>query len=269
MPGQDRGQVDVGDAAGPPRRGQELGGLAGPRSASCDHVLGDAAEGQARHGRPDHPAGSAPRCSRQARASGLRSQGGASAGPSRVGSTPAPRSRRTEQGRGRRQQDAEQRPPAGAGPTSARRRTAGPARPSRWATATTASDSSVEVSPMARSRKARPSAAKAMPLAGRAYSVSWAVTAATPAKTRPLQAAADGQGDRPRRREAHGDVPGRGDRGQHDVDRQHEQQAGGQPGVPADHAGARPARPGPSPPPAGVPGHQRAGSSGAMRKTQG
>jgi hypothetical protein len=48
-------------------------------------------------------------------------------------------------------------------------------------------DSSVAVSPTARSRNAAPSAAKAIPLAGLAYSVSWTLIAATPANTRPLR----------------------------------------------------------------------------------
>ena len=47
-------------------------------------------------------------------------------------------------------------------------------------------DSSAAVSPMARSRNAAPSTARAIPLAGLAYSVSWAQMAATPAKTRPV-----------------------------------------------------------------------------------
>jgi hypothetical protein len=48
-------------------------------------------------------------------------------------------------------------------------------------------DSWVAESPTARSRNATPRTAKAIPLAGRECSVSWAVIAATPAKTRPLR----------------------------------------------------------------------------------
>src|SRR5215207_9536994 len=128
----------------------------------------------------------APRCSRQARASGLRSQAGAVAGPSRVASAPAPRSRRSRRattttsrtssratGRSRTAQRS---------PANGWKRSAQPIGDSQ-----ASQDRLLEVWPMARSRKATPRAAKATPLAGRAYSVSWAVTAATPANTRPLR----------------------------------------------------------------------------------
>ena len=127
-----------------------------------------------------------PRWSRQARASGLRSPGEAAAGPSRVASTPAPRSRRTSSApaaatrttsRTTGRTSTPQRSPA-----NGRNRSAQPIGESH-----DSHDSPEAVSPMARSRNAAPSTAKAIPLAGRAYSVSCTVIAATPAKTRPLR----------------------------------------------------------------------------------
>jgi hypothetical protein len=54
-PGQDGGQVDVGDAARPAQGGQHLGRLR-VLLGELGHVLGDHPERHAGHGRPDRPA---------------------------------------------------------------------------------------------------------------------------------------------------------------------------------------------------------------------
>ena len=213
----------------PPRVASDLGRLR-VLGRELGHVLGDHARttGRRRPTRPSSRPGRRAGAARPARA-GCAARARRRAGPSRGASSPAPRSRRTSSAHGRRDQDHEQRDRQDAAPTSARRRTAGTARPSRSATATTATTARWPVSPMARSRNAAPSTAKAIPLAGRAYSVSCAATAATPAKTRPVRPQSAAERDRPGRREADGDEPERGDRGQHQVDGQHVQQRGGQP----------------------------------------
>jgi len=127
----------------------------------------------------------APRWSRQARPSGPRSQVGAAAGPSRVGSAPAPTSRRTSSAAAARSRTtsraAGRSSTAQRSPAKGRNRSAQPMGDSH-----DSHDSRGAESPMARSRNAAPSAARASPLAGLAYSVSWAAMAARPAKTSPL-----------------------------------------------------------------------------------
>ena len=128
----------------------------------------------------------APRWSRHARASGLRSRGDAADGPSRAGSTPAPWSRRTSSAatatsRTRISASGSSRTHH-CSPANGRNRSAQPMGDSH-----DSQDSSAAESPMARSRNAAPRTAKAIPLAGRAYWVTWTVIAATPANTRPLR----------------------------------------------------------------------------------
>ncbi len=227
------------------------------------------AEGQAGHGRPDRPAG-------QGAALEPPGQGERAAQPGRRGGRPQPGRQHPgaqvapdEQGRGRRQQDhraaatgrsrTSQRSPA-----NGRNRSAQPMGDSH-----DSQDSSVDGVADGPEQEGRAQHGEGHPVGGPGVLGQLDGDRGDAGEDQAVEAAADGQGDRPGRREAHGDVPGGGDRGQHDVDRQHEQQAGGQPGVPADHAGARPARPGRSPPPGGCAGSPAACSSGRCRKTPG
>jgi hypothetical protein len=106
------------------------------------------------------------------------------AGPSRTGSTPAPWSRRASSAATATSSTSSSASGSSRthhrSPANGRNRSAQPMGDSH-----DSHDSSAAESPMARSRKARPRTAKASPLAGRAYWVTWTVIAATPANTRP------------------------------------------------------------------------------------
>jgi hypothetical protein len=223
--------------------------------AACTHVLGDRAEGQARDGHPDGPA-------EQGAALEPPCQGERAAQPGRRGGRPQAHRQHpsalvapVKQRRDGHQQDQDQRhrqqqdPPPLAGE---RPEPLGPAdgrQPRQPGQLGGRVADGAEQERRAEDREGHP-------VGGPRVLGHLDGDRRDAGEHQAVEAAVDDQRDRPGRREVHGDERERGDRDQDDVDHQDEQQARGQPGVPADHAGAHQLGPAGLLLLPGVPGHQ-------------
>ena len=254
-PGQDRGQVDVGDAARPAQAGQQLGRLR-VLGGELHHVLGDHPEGQAGHGRPDRPAGQGAALQPPGQGERAAQPGRGVGRPQPGGQHPGAQVAPDEQGRGRHQQGPEQghrqeqdlpavagERPEPLGPADRRQ----PRQPGQLG-------GGVADGP---EQERRPQHGEGEPVGRPGVLGQLDTDGGDPGEDQPVEGAVGGQGDRPGGREAEGDEAEGGDRGQRQVDRQHVQQAGGQPGVAADRGRADQLGPAGLLLLAGVAGHQQ------------